>query len=157
MTSYQHPVFSQVRHRRVYNVPVSNGLTFSLLRSLTLSLHLQPSRENSVVDLRMCSGENGDLPASLVPLLSFCLRSALSPEEVRHAYGRARNSVSRIVSEHGKSNVATALEVRFCTSRVELTRACRSTILGLWIVEKGLYCSCVSVELRSDNFAERAG
>ena len=70
-----------------------------------------------------------------------------STEEVRHAYGRARNSVSRIVSEHGKINVATALEVRFCTSRVELTRACRSTILGLRIVEKGLYCSCVSVEL----------
>ena len=61
------------------------------------------------------------------------------------------------VSEHGKINVATALEVRFCTSHVELTRACRSTILGLRIVEKGLYCSCVSVELRSDNFAARAG
>ena len=37
-------------------VPVSNGLAFSHLRSLTL--HLQPSRENSVVGLRMRSGEN---------------------------------------------------------------------------------------------------
>ena len=79
------------------------------------------------------------------------------PEEVRHAYGRARNSVSRMVSEHYKINVATALEVRFCTCPVERTRACRSTTLGLRIVEKGLYLSCVSVELRSDNFAARAG
>ena len=72
-------------------------------------------------------------------------------EEVRHAYGRVRNSVSRMV----QINVATALEVRFCTCPVEQTRACRSTILGLRIVEKVLYCSCVSVELRSDNFAAR--
>ena len=85
------------------------------------------------------------------------VRCRVRSEEVRHAYGRARNSVSRIVSEYYKIDVATALEVRFCTSRVELTRACRSTILGLRIVEKGLYCSCVSVELRSDNFAARAG
>ena len=76
-------------------------------------------------------------------------------EEVRHAYGRARNSVSRIVSEHYEINVATALEVRFCTSRVELTRACRSTILGLRIVEKGLYCSCISVVSQATPFAER--
>ena len=54
-------------------------------------------------------------------------------------------------------NVATALEVCFCTCPVKLTRACRSTVLGLHIVEKGLYRSCVSVELRSDNFAARAG
>ena len=80
-----------------------------------------------------------------------------------HAYGRARNSVSRIVSEHGKINVATALKVHFCTCPVERTRACGITILGVRIVEKRLYCSwkrlycsCVSVELRSDNFAARA-
>ena len=66
-------------------------------------------------------------------------------EEVRHAYGRARNSVSRMVSEHCKINVATALEVGFCTCPVELTRACRSTILGLRIVEKGL-CVCGAEE-----------
>ena len=57
------------------------------------------------------------------------------------------------VSEHCKINMATALEVHSCTCPVELTRACRSTILSLRIAEKGLYCSCVSVELRSDNFA----
>ena len=61
------------------------------------------------------------------------------------------------VSEHCKINIATALEVHSCTCPVELTRACRSTILSLRIVEKGLYCSRVSVELRSDNFAARAG
>ena len=76
-------------------------------------------------------------------------------EEVRHAYGRSRNSVSRMVSERCKINVATALEIRFCTCPVERTGACRSTILGLRIVEKGLYCCCVSMELRSDNFAAR--
>ena len=89
-------------------------------------------------------------PVCLIPL-------DCRPEEVRHAYGRARNSVSRIVSEHSKINVATALEVCFCTCPVELTGDCRNTILGLRIVEKGLYFSCVSVELKSDNFATRAG
>ena len=66
-------------------------------------------------------------------------------------------SVSRMVSEHWKINMATALKVHFCTCPVELTTACRSIILGLRIVEKGLYCSCVSVELRCDNFMARAG
>ena len=83
------------------------------------------------------------------------MRLSRTAEEVRHAYGRARNSVSRMVSEHCKINVATALEVRFCPCPVEQTRACRSTILGMRIVERGLYCSCVSMELRSDNFAAR--
>ena len=78
------------------------------------------------------------------------------PEEVRHAYGAARNSVSRMVSEHCKINVATALEVRFCTCPIAGTRTCRSAILGLLIVEVEPYCSCVSVELRTDNFAARA-
>ena len=61
------------------------------------------------------------------------------------------------VSEHCKINIAMALEVHSCTCPVKLTRACRSTILSLWIVEKGLYCSRVSVELRSDNLVARAG
>ena len=77
-------------------------------------------------------------------------------EEVGHAYGPARNSVSRMVSEHCKINVETALEVRFCTCPVARTRSCRSTILGLRIVEMGLYCSYVSVALRYHNFAARA-
>ena len=55
------------------------------------------------------------------------------------------------------ARVAAALEVCFCTCPVELTRAYRSTILDLRVVEKRLYCSCVSVELRSDNFAAKAG
>ena len=75
------------------------------------------------------------------------------PEEVGHAYGPARNSVSRMVSKHYKINVETALEVRFCTCPVARTRSCRSTILGSRIVEMGLYCSCVSVALGSHNFA----
>ena len=57
------------------------------------------------------------------------------PEEVGHAYGPARNSVSHMVSEHCKINVETALEVRFCTCPVVRTRSCRSTILGSRIVE----------------------
>ena len=77
-------------------------------------------------------------------------------EEVGHAYGPARNSVSRMVSKHYKINVETALEVRFCTCPVARTRSCRSTILGSRIVEMGLYCFCVSVALGSHNFAARA-
>ena len=77
-------------------------------------------------------------------------------EEVGHAYGPARKSVSRMVSKHYKINVETALEVRFCTCPVARTRSCRSTILGSRIVEMGLYCSCVSVALGSHNFAARA-
>ena len=42
-------------------------------------------------------------------------------EEVGHAYGPARNSVSRMVSKHYKINVETALEVRFCTCLVATT------------------------------------
>ena len=62
-----------------------------------------------------------------------------------HAYGPARNSVSRMVSKHCKINVETALEVRFCTCPVAHTRSCRSTILGSRIVEMGPYGSYVSV------------
>ena len=77
----------------------------------------------------------------------------LASEEVGHAYGCARNVVSRMVSKH---SVATALEVRFCTCPVAETRSCRSIILGLRIVEMGPYCSCVSVALGSQTFAARA-
>ena len=77
-------------------------------------------------------------------------------EEVGHAYGRARNSVSRMVSKHCEISVATALEVRFWTCPVARTRTCRSIILGSRIVEMGPYCSCVSVVLGSHNFAARA-
>ena len=80
----------------------------------------------------------------------------LHAEEVGHAYGPARNSVSRMVSKHYKINVETALEVRFCTCPVARTRSCRSTILGSRVVEMGPYCSCVSVALGSHNFAARA-
>ena len=90
----------------------------------------------------------------------FCF-SILGPvsygaEEVGHAYGPARNSVSRMVSKHCKINVETALEVCFCTCPVARTRSCRSTILGSRIVEMGLYCSYVSVALGCHNFAARA-
>ena len=74
-----------------------------------------------------------------------------SPEEVGHAYGRARNAVSRMVSKHCKISVVTALEVRLCTCPVAGTRSCRSIILGSRIVEMGPYCSCVSVALGSQN------
>ena len=77
------------------------------------------------------------------------------PEEVGHAYGRARNSVSRMVSKHCKIRVATALEVRFWTCPVAGTKTCRSIILGSRIVEMGPYCSCVSVALGSQNLAAR--
>ena len=80
----------------------------------------------------------------------------LTPEEVGHAYGRARNAVSRMVSKHCKISVAMALEVRFCTCPVAGTRSCRSIILGSRIVEMGPYCSCVSVALGSQNFAAKA-
>ena len=43
--------------------------------------------------------------------------------------------MSHMVSEHCKINVAAALDVHFCTCPVELTIACRSTILSLRIVE----------------------
>ena len=76
--------------------------------------------------------------------------------EVGHAYGPARNSVSRMVSKHCKINVETALEVRFCTCPVARTRSCRSTILGSQIVEMGPYCSYVSVALGCRNFTARA-
>ena len=76
-----------------------------------------------------------------------------NPEEVGHAYGPARNSVSRMVS---MINVETALEVRFCTCPVARTRSCRSTILGSRIVEMEPYCSYVSVALECHNFAARA-
>ena len=78
------------------------------------------------------------------------------PEEVGHAYGRARNAVSRMVSKHCKISVATVLEVRFCTCPVAGTTSCRSIILGSRIVEMGPYCSCVSMALGSQNFAARA-
>ena len=83
-------------------------------------------------------------------------RVNLANPEVGHAYGRARNAVSRTVSKHCKISVATALEVRFCTCPVAGTRSCRSIILGSRIVEMGPYCSCVSVALGSQNFAARA-
>ena len=67
----------------------------------------------------------------------------LSSEEVGHAYGCARNSMSRMVSKHCKISVATALEVRFCTCLDTGTRSCRSIILGSRIIEMGSYCSCV--------------
>ena len=86
----------------------------------------------------------------------FMSRCSLIPEEVGHAYGRARNAVSRMVSKHCKISVATALEVRFCTCPVAGTRSCRSIILGSRIVEMGPYCSFVSVALGSQNFAARA-
>ena len=80
----------------------------------------------------------------------------VNSEEVGHAYGRARNAVSRMVSKHCKISVATTLEVRFFTCPVAGTRSCRSIILGSRIVEMGHYCSCVSVALGSQNFAARA-
>ena len=89
---------------------------------------------------------------------AHCMRSVTAhaqSEEVGHAYGRARNAVSRMVSKHCKISVATALEVRFCTCPVAGTRNCRSIILGSQIVEIGSYCSCVSVALGSQNFAAR--
>ena len=84
------------------------------------------------------------------------LHNEQQPEEVGHAYGRARNAVSRMVSKHCKISVATALEVRFCTCPVAGTRSCRSIILGSRIVEMEPYCSFVSVALGSQNFAARA-
>ena len=58
--------------------------------------------------------------ANAVPLRLRRLSALLDPgpEEVGHAYGPARNSVSRMVSKHCKINVETALEVRFCTCPV---------------------------------------
>ena len=41
------------------------------------------------------------------------INSGYGPEEVGHAYGPARNSVSRMVSEHCAINVDTAVEMRF--------------------------------------------
>ena len=68
----------------------------------------------------------------------------------------AWNCVSRMVSEHCKINVVTALEVHSCTCPVTRTRNCRSTILISWIVEmEPTYCSHVSVVLGSHNFAAR--
>ena len=55
------------------------------------------------------------------------------------------------VSEHCKINVATALEVRFCTC---LSRACRSTS-SLRMVKDST--APVYLELRSDNFVAKAG
>ena len=81
------------------------------------------------------------------------LISAAQRRLVGHAYGPARNSVSRMVS---KINVETALEVRFCTCPVARTRSCRSTILGSRIVEMEPYCSYLSVALECHNFAARA-
>ena len=46
--------------------------------------------------------------ALVFPSLAYC-----TAEEVGHAYGRARNAVSRMVSKHCKISVATALEVHF--------------------------------------------
>ena len=96
--------------------------------------------------------------ANAVPL-RLRRRSALldpGPEEVGHTYGPARNSVSRMVSEHCAINVETAVEMRFCTCPAAGTKTCRSTILGSQIVEMELYFSCVSVALGSHNFAARA-
>ena len=96
-------------------------------------------------------------PPDVIHVIGFprdCPRP--SPEEVGHAYGPARNSVSRMVSKHCEINVETALEVRFCTCPVARTRSCRSTILGAWIVEMEPYCSYVSVALECHNFAARA-
>ena len=42
--------------------------------------------------------------------------------KVLHAFRRARNSVSCMVSEHCKINVVMALKVRSCTCPVERTR-----------------------------------
>ena len=82
--------------------------------------------------------------------------SSADSEEVGHAYGPERNSVSRMVSKHCKINVETALEVRFCTCPVARTRSCRSTILGSRIVEMEPYFSYVSVALECHNFTARA-
>ena len=87
--------------------------------------------------------------------MAFVIVYCFSAEEVGHAYGSARNSVSRMLSKHCKINVEMALEVRFCTCPVACTRSCRSTILGSWIVEMGPYCSYVSVALGCLNFATR--
>ena len=81
-------------------------------------------------------------------MLPDVLRSVkAAPEEVGHAYGCARNAVSRVVSKHCKISVATALEVCFCTCPVAGTRSCRSIILGSRIVEMGLLlCICGAAE-----------
>ena len=60
-----------------------------------------------------------------------------------------------VVSEHCKVNLVTALDVRFSTFPVKQTRACRSTILGLRIVQMGRYCFCISVAPRSHNLAAK--
>ena len=56
----------------------------------------------------------------------------VSTQEVWHAYGPARNSVSSMV---------TVVNIAFCTCPVPRTRSCRSTILGSQIVEMGPYTS----------------
>ena len=101
-------------------------------------------------------GRRSPDPFSLEPRERAGSGHETTSEEVGHAYGRARNAVSRMVSKHCKISVATALEVRFCTCPVAGTRSCRSIILGSRIVEMGYYCSCVSVALGSQNFAARA-
>jgi len=74
-------------------------------------------------------------------------------EEIGHAYGPARNSVSRMVSQDQRGDGSRSA---FCTCPVARTRSCRSTILGSRIVEMGLYCFYVSVALGCHNFAARA-